>query len=80
MLTYQDILLGAQRLTLAEKARLLAELSAELQTELAESSKPKHSLLGMWEGEDLSSEDIDNARKDLGKNFPREDITSKSTH
>ncbi len=80
MLTYQDILSGAQRLTLAEKAHLLAELSAELQTELAEPSQPKQSLLGIWEGEDLSSEDINNARKDLWGNFPREDINSKSTH
>lgn len=68
MLSYQDILSGAQQLTVAEKARLLAEISAELRAELAEPTQPKRSLLGIWEGETLSSEDIDDARQDLWKN------------
>lgn len=74
MLTYQDILSGAQGLPPSEKARLLEELSAALRAELDKTSQPKRSLFGIWEGESLSSRDIDKARQDLWKNFPREDI------
>lgn len=74
MLTYQDVLSNAQKLSVKEKARLLEEISAALRAELTESSQPKRSLLGIWEGEMLSLEDIDEARKDLWQNFPREDI------
>jgi hypothetical protein len=70
MLTYQDILAGAQRLSTAEKARLLAEISAELRAELSEASQSKQSLLGIWKDEALSSTDIDTARQELWKKFP----------
>ena len=74
MMTYQDILANAQQLSTSEKARLLAEISASLQHELHTSAQPKRSLLGIWEGLDLSAEDIDTARDEMWGNFPREDI------
>ena len=74
MLNYQDILSSAQKLSPSEKARLIEELGAALRAELDKPSQPKRSLLGLWEGVTLSSEDIDEARQDLWKNFPREDI------
>lgn len=74
MMTYQDIIINAQQLSPPEKARLLAEISASLQHELRTSTQPKRSLLGIWEGLDLSAEDIDAARDEMWGNFPREDI------
>ena len=73
MMTYQDIIENAQKLSPTEKVRLLAELSASLQHELSVSTQPKRSLLGIWEGLDLSAEDIDVARDEMWGNFPRED-------
>lgn len=74
MMTYQDILENARQLSLAEKARLLAEISASLQYELNTSSQPARSLLGLREGVNISAEDIDQARDEMWGNFPREDI------
>lgn len=74
MLSYRDILEQAQQLSSAEKARLLADISASLQLELKSSVQPKRSLLGLWKGLDISAEDIDQARDEMWGNFPREDI------
>lgn len=74
MMTYQDILENAQQLSPAEKARLLAEISASLQHELRVTLQPKRSLLGIWQGVDISAEAIDQARDEMWGNFPREDI------
>jgi hypothetical protein len=73
MMTYQAILENAQQLAPAEKARLLAEISASLQHELRAASQPKHSLLGIWQGVDIAAEEIDEARDEMWGNFPRED-------
>ncbi len=74
MLSYHDILANAQQLSPSEKARLLSDISTSLQKELRSSSQPKRSLLGIWEGLDLSEEDIDQARNEMWNNFPRKDI------
>jgi len=73
MSTYDDILEQAQRLSMSEKARLLADLSAVLQRELSTPKTRKRSLLGLWEGLDLSEEALDQARQAMWGQFPRED-------
>jgi len=73
MSTYDDILEQAQRLSMSEKARLLADLSAVLQRELSAPKTRKRSLLGLWEGLDLSEEALDQARQAMWGQFPRED-------
>ena len=74
MMTYQDILANAQQLSPTEKARLLADISASLQRELRSSSQPKRSLQGIWQGVDISAQEIDRSRDEMWGNFPREDI------
>lgn len=78
MMTYQDILSNAQQLSPSEKAHLLADISAslqhELQHELLTSAQPKRSLLGIWEGVDISAQEIDQARDEMWTNFPHEDL------
>ena len=36
--------------------------------------KSRRSMAGIWEGISVSSEDIDEVRRKMLKNFPREDI------
>jgi hypothetical protein len=78
MTTYDEVLSVAQQLSPNDKARLLEDISAPLRRELAQSEtekkKPKRSLLGLWEGLSISGEDIDDARREMWGNFPREDI------
>ncbi len=42
----------------------------------AEAPKPLRSLYGLWQdaGINLSTEEIDEARREMWRNFPREDI------
>ena len=76
--TYDDALSIAQQLSPNDKARLLEDISAALRRDLIQtetaSKKPKRSLLGLWEGVSVSKEDIDEARREMWSNFPREDI------
>lgn len=78
MTVYDDVLGMAQQLSAADKARLLADISAALQQELANNTanttEPTRSLYGLWEGDSVSAEDIDEARREMWSNFPREDI------
>ena len=39
-----------------------------------EPKQPRKLLYGLWQGVTLSSEEIDEARKEIWGNFPREDI------
>ena len=64
-----------QRLSPADKARLLEAISGDLHRDLAQAeAKPKRSLLGLWEGDSVSEEEIDEARREMWGNFPREDV------
>ncbi len=36
--------------------------------------RPRRSLAGLWQGFDISTEDIEEARREMWGNFPREDI------
>ncbi|MDQ3181087.1 MAG: DUF2281 domain-containing protein [Acidobacteriota bacterium] len=42
--------------------------------EKSNGEKPRKSLRGLWKGVDISAEDIDEARREMWGNFPREDI------
>ena len=76
MTTYEQVLTIAEQLSPNDKARLLEDISAALRRDLAntETKKPKQSLFGLWEGVSVSAEDIDEARREMWGNFPREDI------
>jgi hypothetical protein len=65
----------ATKLTLLEKVKLVEHVMAELGEELTPSArKPRQSLYGLWAGVQISEEDIDEARREMWGNFPREDI------
>jgi hypothetical protein len=77
-MTHVDMLFEqAKHLSPKEKAELVMRLSELLQTEIPESSKKQRkSLRGILSdlGPAPSAEDIDEVRREMWKNFPREDI------
>ena len=63
------------KLSPAEKAHLIEQLAVTLEHDLAlNQKKPKRSLYGLWADVSVSAEDIDEARREMWSNFPREDI------
>lgn len=58
-----------------DKVRLVEQVMATLGQDLTQSeAKPKRSLYGLWAGPDISAEDIDAARQEMWRDFPREDV------
>jgi hypothetical protein len=77
ILSYEEVVEQALHLTPVEKAQLLEKLASTLKEELAdEQKKPMKSLYGLWADlkVDISAEDIDQIRREMWSNFPREDI------
>ena len=78
--TIEDVLTLAHRLSPAEQATLLARLSADIAAFLQSSPPPpvasNRSLWGLWANDHLSisAEEIDEARREMWGNFPRDDI------
>jgi hypothetical protein len=79
--TLEEVLALAHRLPPAEQATLLARLSADIAALLQSSLAPvpprsSRSLWGLWADLNISisSEDIDEARREMWGNFPRDDI------
>lgn len=60
----------------AERIQLIEDIAETLKQEIVEDQprKARRSLAGLWEGVSVSAEDIDEARREMMKNFPREDI------
>ena len=71
----EQILELAERLPLKEKLRLLERLTPRVarQAQAAKSGK-RRSLRGIWKGLDITDDDIAEARKEMWKGFPREDV------
>ncbi len=58
-----------------ERQREVLNFAEYLQhKEKSNGSKPRKSLEGMWKGVDISAEDIDEARREMWGNFPRDDF------
>ncbi|MBL8164188.1 MAG: hypothetical protein JNJ61_19535 [Anaerolineae bacterium] len=83
MVEYEQVAVLAQNLSDLDKIRLIEALMATFRHKLeqeTESEPPKArrssygTLAGLWEGVSVSAEDIDEARREMWKNFPREDI------
>jgi hypothetical protein len=58
-----------------ERQREVLDFAEYLQhKEKSNGVKPRKSLRGMWKGVDITSEDIDEIRREMWANFPREDF------
>lgn len=59
----------------AERQRELLNFTEYLEyKEKSNGGKPRRSLRGIWKNVDISAEDIDEARREMWGNFPREDF------
>lgn len=75
--TLEEVLGLAKRLSSLDKVRLIEQITPDIERELASSQPtPRQSLRGLCSdlGPAPSTEDIDEARREMWANFPREDI------
>jgi hypothetical protein len=70
------VLAQAQQLSPLDKVRLVEQLVSTLKQEfqVARSTQPRRSLLGIWAGVSIAAEEIDETRREMWNNFPREDV------
>lgn len=75
MATLEETFALVDTLSPLEKVKLMERLATSLEKDIQE-TKPRKSLYGLWAHlhVDVSSEDIDEARREMWGNFPREDI------
>ena len=69
----EKVLKLAKQLPVRDKVRLIERIAPEIEREL-EPSVPRKSLRGLWRGLDISEKDIDEARREMWTDFPRQDI------
>lgn len=73
--TVDEIVALAGQLSTLDKVRLIERLVPQIAEVLQiESDQPRMSLRGLWRGGTLTTEEIDEARKEVWRNFPSEDI------
>jgi len=71
----EQVVALALNLSPLDKVRLVEQVMATLEQELAQRERrPKRSLYGVLSGVSVSAEDIDEARREMWGNFPRDDI------
>ena len=77
--TFEDVLGLAKQLTPVQKLRLIEAIVPDLAgplNQVGEEQRPLRSLYGLWKdlNFDVSAEDIDEARREMWGQFPREDV------
>jgi hypothetical protein len=74
-LQFEDIAALAGKLSPQQKILLVEKVMASLKEDLSlTEKKPRRSLYGLWPDVSISAEEIDEARREMWANFPREDI------
>lgn len=72
---FEHVLEEASKLTYEEKQRLIEKLTAMMSTGHNGAGRKLRSMYGIWKDiPRISDEDIQEARKEMWGNFPREDI------
>lgn len=73
--TFDEALALVTRLPANEKIRLIERIAPQIERELrAAQNKTRKSLRGIWRGVEITEEDIADARREVWKTFPRQDI------
>ena len=73
--TLKKILDSAKSLSTKDKMKLIKKISFQIEIELkVHKIKPNKSLRGLWKGIDIKDHDIQEQRKEMWQQFPREDI------
>jgi hypothetical protein len=76
---FEEVLSLVRQLTPGQKLRLIKAIVPDLEDPLQRAEageKPLRLLYGLWKdfGVSISAEEIDEARRQMWENFPREDI------
>ena len=74
VVTLEEVLELAKQLSLVDKVSLIEKVTPQIKRELTIQPKPRRSLRGIWRGFNIGEQDITEARKEIWKNFPRENI------
>ncbi len=75
VVTLKEVLDLAKQLSPLDKARLIERIAPQIEQELKVARPtPRKSLRGLWQGLDITEEEIAEARCEMWGNFPREDI------
>jgi hypothetical protein len=77
--TFEEVLSLVKQFTPRQKLRLIEAIVPDLEAPLQrvqEGEKPLRSLYGSWKdfGVSISAEEIDEARREIWGDFPRQDI------
>ncbi|MCZ7570127.1 MAG: hypothetical protein M5U01_16290 [Ardenticatenaceae bacterium] len=73
--TLDQVLDLVQQLSLVDKVRLIERVAPQIERELETvQPTPRKSLRGLWQGIDITDEDIAAARQEMWGNFPRNDF------
>jgi len=74
--TPQDVLKLLRQLPPRERLQVIYQALPEIEQSLSENVRAYKSLRGLWKDllPSISAEDIDESRRDMWKNFPREEI------
>ena len=77
--TFEEVLSLVEELTPGQKLRLIEAIVPDLQEPLQraeEEEKPLRSLYGLWKdcAVSISAEEIDETRREMGGDLPRQDI------
>jgi len=75
LVTLEEVLFLARQLPSLDKVRLIERIAPDIERDIRQ-GQPLRSLLGLCAdlGPTPSAEDIDEVRREMWKNFPREDI------
>lgn len=74
--TPQDVLEMLRKLPPRERLKVIYQALPEIEQSLSENIRAYKSLRGLWKDllPSVSEKDIDDARREMWKDFPREDI------
>jgi hypothetical protein len=73
--TLNQVLQLIENLPVLDKVRLIERVAPQIERELQGTRPvPRKSLRGLWRGLDITEEDIAQARREMWRNFPREDF------
>jgi hypothetical protein len=74
-MTLQEVLPLIQQLSLVDKVRLIEHITPQIQRDLrVMTPTPRKSLWGLWRDLDITEDDIAEARREMWRDFPSEDI------
>jgi hypothetical protein len=72
--TYEDVIADVKNLSPAQMLHLVEEIMEMLKPAVQTQSASRHPVFGIWSEVSVSADEIDEARREMWSNFPREDI------